>query len=133
MEFHALAQGEGIGLAVRREIDLLGQQGLWGAAFVIADETLDHLQGEVVGAVVAVDAGIDAADIGLDGDSQRLREHGTGQQRDEAKAGKQTVHGNSPGSCRSIDGQAARAAAPRRFASTSAKKSWTRGTALSPS
>ncbi|KAG1065089.1 hypothetical protein G6F40_017837 [Rhizopus arrhizus] len=102
MELDAVAQLERIGLAVRADVNRLGQQRADRAVLAVADQAFDDVQHHAVGGVVAVDAGVGRADVG------RLRhsEHGGmdrhgGKRQGERKRprNEMVVHGKDSPAC----------------------------------
>ena len=80
MKGNAGPELERVGQPIRRKLEALCKQRPDGAVFFIADETLDRVQDHRIRIVVAVDAGIGAADVSRNCRGNRL---GGGRCRDQ--------------------------------------------------
>ncbi len=96
VELDALAQMESVGLAVRRDLQLFGEQRADRAVLGIADEAFDHVHHDGVGVAVAVHARIGRADVGIEHGGQRLRVERAGREAEREGGDEQTVHRFSP-------------------------------------
>ncbi|KAG0762537.1 hypothetical protein G6F22_018617 [Rhizopus arrhizus] len=73
MELDAVAQLERIGLAVRADVNRLGQQRAHFGVFAIGNQAFHDVQHDGVAIAVAVDAGFGRADVGRQRNAQRRR------------------------------------------------------------
>jgi hypothetical protein len=82
VELHALAQFEGVGLAVRADVDRFGQQRPDLGVLAIGDQAFDDVQHHRIAVAVPVHAGLGRPDVGRQRNAQRrggLRPCGAGQ------------------------------------------------------
>ncbi|MNP25024.1 hypothetical protein D3C76_1178150 [compost metagenome] len=86
MKAHPFAQFEGVGQAIVGNLDLPGQQRADGRVLTMGHQAFDDVQHDGIGVLVAVDAGLGTADIGIEAHAQRGVGLGNGgPERDHAK------------------------------------------------